>query len=272
MKSKTLGTIVISVLSIVLVFILLSQVSIKAVVDTFLSIDSFFLIAGFLLYSCTYILRAFRFSLLLNRSISMQNLLPMVSVHIMMNNILPVRTGELSYVYLLKKIHARTTGEGLATLVVARIFDFIVIIVLLFISRLFIRDVPAYLIDVFWIFYVFLICLLMLLLALVLSGSKFLYSFKRVLGYFHLEKTKFGDYILRKGYETVNSCETMEIRKTAASIVTISVSIWFFSTSALYTLLAGMGIFLPVQNVIFASSFILLTSILPIYLTSPEDG
>jgi len=59
--------------------------------------------------------------------VGIRDLFKIVCVHNMMNNLLPARTGEVSYIYLINKVHERDISEGIATLVVARVFDFIVI-------------------------------------------------------------------------------------------------------------------------------------------------
>jgi len=69
----------------------------KNKITTFAGIDALYLIAGFVLYACSYLFRALRFHILLNREVGMKNLFSIVCVHNMANNILPARTGELSF-------------------------------------------------------------------------------------------------------------------------------------------------------------------------------
>jgi uncharacterized protein (TIRG00374 family) len=183
----------------------------------------------------------------------------------MMNILLPARTGELSYVYLVKKIHSKTTGEGIATLIVARVFDFVVIIFLLFAAGLFIRNIPKIVMDFLWIISIFLFCIVILLIALVFFGNRFIKVMKQTFEYLYWDKSKYGNYILQKGDELVISFDTIGVRKNVFLVGFLSISIWVLSFVILYIILIGMGIFLPIPNVIMGSTFILLTSVLPIH-------
>jgi uncharacterized membrane protein YbhN (UPF0104 family) len=108
---KIIAKISVIVLTVVLVAILLSQISLGNVSTTLTSIDSICVIIGFILYLSSYFFRALRFYILLNNKVNLKDLFSIVSVHNMANNILPARTGEISYVYLSKKLHDIPVGE-----------------------------------------------------------------------------------------------------------------------------------------------------------------
>jgi len=183
----------------------------------------------------------------------------------MMNNLLPARTGELSYVYLLKKIHSRPVGEGIATLVVARIFDSIAIIILLLLAGYFVQEIARPMIGMPYLIYTFLIFFIVLLIAFVPFGRQIMRIIEKILKYCRLRTPIFGDYLLRKGYESIDSFERMEMRKIAVSISIVSFFTLLVNFGALYMILLGMALYLPVQTVFFGAAFILLASVLPIH-------
>lgn len=265
MKHPTLTKAVAVLITVALLAILLSQVNVADVVTTLMSIDPLYLVAGFLLYICSYVFRAVRFHVLLNREVRLRDLFWIVCVHNMMNNLLPARTGELSYVYLLKRIHARSVGEGIATLVVARVFDSIAIIFLLFAAGFFVQEISRGISDILWIMYIFPLFLMILLIVLVPFGRRVMWVIEQILKHCRLSTTNFGGYILRRGYETIDSFERIEIRKNVIPISIVSISTGLVNFGALYLILLGMGITLPIQNVIFGATFILLASVLPIH-------
>ena len=115
------------ILTVILVAILLSQINPRTITTALTSINPIYIIIGFFFYLGSYIFRALRFYILLNKQIRVKSLFTIVCVHNMMNNILPVRTGELAYIYMLKKLHTKPTSEGFATLMVARVFDLITV-------------------------------------------------------------------------------------------------------------------------------------------------
>jgi glycosyltransferase 2 family protein len=84
-------------------------------------------------YLVSYIGRALRFRSLLRRSrCGFQSLVQIVCWHNLCNHLLPARTGELSFVYLVRKRKLDTAVSGLSTLIACRIFDGMA--VLLFLS------------------------------------------------------------------------------------------------------------------------------------------
>ena len=131
---RTLVKITTVVITLFFVAILFTQISPGDIVKTLSQINPLCLIAGFFLYTGCYIFRTARFYYLLNREIPVPDLFPVVCLHNVINMVLPAKTGELSYVYLVNKHHGRTIGEGIATLLIARIFDIISISVLFLVS------------------------------------------------------------------------------------------------------------------------------------------
>jgi uncharacterized protein (TIRG00374 family) len=245
-KRQTLAKIVAFVITIILVAILLSQVEIGDVVSTLADIDPIYVIIGFILYTCSYFFRALR--------------------HNMVNNILPARTGELSYIYLLKKLHNKKTGEGIATLFVARVFDFISISLLFLVSAFMMHELPKMIIKSVWVIALFLGLIAIFLIALLFFGKPFLNLVKTFFERFKWNKKHFADYLLRKGEETVESFEKIKMSGKIMIIALIlnSFGIWLFLYSLNYILVRAMGINLSYFEVVFASTFAVFTTILPI--------
>ena len=265
-KRETLAKIVAFVITIILVAILLSQVEIGDVVSTLADIDPIHVIIGFILYACSYYFRALRFHILLNKEVRLRDLFNIVCVHNMVNNILPARTGELSYIYLLKKLHNKKTGEGIATLFVARVFDFISISLLFLVSAFMMHELPKMIIKSVWVIALFFGLIAIFLIALLLFGKSFLNLVKIFFERFNWDKKHFADYLLRKGEETVESFEKIKISGKILIIVLIlnSFGIWLLLYSLNYILVRAMDINLSYFEVVFASTFAVFTTILPI--------
>ena len=264
MNRKTITKISAVGITIALVAILLSQIGVSDVITTLAGIDPLYLIAGFVLYICSYFFRALRFHILLNKEVGLRDLFNIVCVHNMVNNILPARTGELSYIYLLKKLHGRKTGEGIATLFVARVFDFIAISLLFFISALIIRDLPEMIIKAVWVIAFFMVSIVILLITLLCFGNSFINLVRNFFRRFNLEKKYFVDYLLRKGEEMVEHFEEIKTTGKIIELVIISVGIWLFLYSLNYTLIRAMDINLYFFAVLLGSTFAIFTTVLPI--------
>ena len=216
------------------------------------------------MYTFSYALRAWRFHILLNKKVSTKDLFHIVCVHNMMNNLLPARTGELSYIYLLKRVNNRTTGEGLATLIVARIFDAIALAVIFFCAILLIRDLPEIISHAIWMIALCIILLISILVCLLWYGRRFLFWIQRGVIFFHAEQVLWVKYLMKKGDETIDSLDQINMKHIQIFCFISSVLIWGFNFGMMYLLLEGMHIALPFLVIIVGGTFILLSTLLPV--------
>ncbi len=90
-------------------------------------------------YTATYVARARRFAAA-GAKASTWTLFLVVTVHGAMNRLMPLRTGELSYPILAKRVGAAAMGEGLVQLLMLRLLDLLTV-VLLFLTALIISVV-----------------------------------------------------------------------------------------------------------------------------------
>lgn len=109
-----------------LLYFLLNQIKIENIEYVFDKLSVMSLILIILLYALIYLFRSLRFlALMATSGVRLQHMYFVVSIHTFLNHIMPARTGELSYPYLLKKhkgIGYALSGSGL---VVVRLFDLI---------------------------------------------------------------------------------------------------------------------------------------------------
>ncbi len=251
-------------LTIILVALLLTQVSSDTIISIISHINPVYLLAGFMLYASSYFFRAWRFHILLNREVSIKDLFNIVCVHNATNNLLPARTGELSYIYLLKKINNKTVGEGIATLVVSRIFDFIALIILFFFAIVLITDIPKIIMDALWIIAFFGIFLLIVLVILLTRGKKFVIQIQKTAERLHCEHNPGVHFFIRKGFETIESLDRIQIKESISALMISSLLIWGVNYFVVYLLMMGMNFQLSIFIVILGGTFILLTTVLPI--------
>ena len=141
MNKKVLFPIIITA---VLVWFLLSQVEVKTIVTTFKDVPLHLVLIGFFFYAFSYLFRAMRFKVLLHNEIGLKTLLNIVAVHTMLTNLLPFRSGELSYFYLLKKKGGIDSYmSGVPSLILARVFDLVAISFLFLVSFSGISTLPS---------------------------------------------------------------------------------------------------------------------------------
>lgn len=253
-------------ITIVLLILLFTQINLGDISTTLKNIPPIYLILGFILYLCIYFLRALRFHIQLNKEISIQNLFHIGCVHNMLNYLLPARTGEFSYVLLLKSEHNKTTGEALGTLIIARIFDFITISVFFLLFFLFCKDLTVDFSFLIEIGILFLFLMVIFLFGLLIYGNIFLKIIKKWAHYINFEKFHFGDYILDKSKETIECFEKFKTGNINMhiSIIILSIGIWVLFYLLLYIIAISMGIHLEPVQILFASSFAVFSTVLPI--------
>ncbi len=267
MKHPALTKAVAVVITIVLLAILLSQVSVADVVTTLTSINPLYLIAGFFLYACSYFFRALRFRILLNGELAMRDLVNVVCVHNMMNNLLPARTGELSYIYLLNKVHGRNTGEGIATLVIARVFDFITIAGIFLCAVVILQHLPDTAAKT--VPYALIAVLLSIVLITILLKSdkrKILSIIENLLGRYKLDKNPVGSRILSKTHETADSFDALSNAdmRFHLRVLTTTIGLWVSLYTFYYCMALAMHMDIGYIPAVFASSFAVFTTVLPI--------
>ena len=263
LKKQLLLKLTAIILTITLVAILLSQINAGDVIDMLGKINPAYLVIGFILYAISYLLRALRFHILLNKEVGMRDLFSIVSVHNMALNIFPARSGELSYIFLLKKRHNKTVGEGAATLLTSRVLDIISISLLFLISSIFSHDLPEIMAKVLPIVGFLLFLVILALLMFIYYSRGFIERLRDISVYLGLNEMYALNYIFRKMDEMAQSFSRIQRSQFIRSAL-VSAAIWIILYSVNYTLIIAMGIDLQFETVFLASTFFFMISILPI--------
>ena len=89
-------------LTILFLYVFYKTVGFSEFQKSFSKLNIFYIGVGFLLYSASSFLRAYRWHSMI-KDINMVDFFLINNVHIFLNNILPARTGEFSFFYMLKK-------------------------------------------------------------------------------------------------------------------------------------------------------------------------
>jgi uncharacterized protein (TIRG00374 family) len=253
-------------ITIVLVALLFTQINLGDIITTLKNINPIYLIAGFILYTCSYFFRAWRFHILLNKEVSIKDLFNIGCVHNMMNNLLPAKTGELSYIYLINKYHDRTIGEGIATLLIARIFDIISIAALFLVSFVIvIHSLTTNMTAVYWVILVLGLFIVLLFIFLKKSRS-FLKAGVKLCSHIGIEKTRPVNFILKNGEETIAALEIARTTKDYSFITIFLLSLWIWGCIYAFTtlLVIAMHIHAGLPAIVFACTFAFMTVILPV--------
>ena len=119
--------------------LLIVRVDLSDVGSSFAEGNYAYVVPAIAVYFVALYFRAYRWGFLLRplRSLSTRRLFPVVAVGYMANNLLPVRLGELVRSYYLARREPVSASTALATIIVERVFDGLVLLFLLVVAALF---------------------------------------------------------------------------------------------------------------------------------------
>ena len=266
------GFLVSVLIAVGIVFLLLrlTDVSPSLLLKTLRGVSPVALALGFMLHLFTYLLRSFRFRLLIHSARpSPGSLFQIVTVHNLMNHVLPFRAGELSFVYLVRSLHRVPVAEGLGTLAICRIMDLMafalfypVAIILLYHQGF---AFPSYVWIVLWAVVPLFFFLAAVLVLLALRGKALVRHLRRFLDRTPVSVSGLVGRTLDKLEEAAYSFEHLGTRKVYLGAFLLSLGILAVIYLAVYVLLAGMGYPMQILLVVFCSTLATLGFLLPLY-------
>ena len=257
-------------LAIVVLLMKLTNVPPSFILDTLRGISPLALLVALGLHVVTYLLRSLRFRLLIHSARpSLVSLFDIVTVHNLMNHVLPFRTGELSYFYLIRSLHGVPLSEGVGTLAICRIMDLMAFalfyplaIILLYLKGF---SFPPYLWPVLWTVVPLFFLLAALLVVLSVRGKALVGLLRRLIGRGPSRGSRWVERVLEKLEEAAYSFQHLGAKKIYLGTFLLSLAIIGLLYIIIYILLAGMGYPMEMPLVIFCSTLASVGQLLPLY-------
>ena len=116
-----------TVLAVVITYFLLKEIDIQQIPQTLSRLSVKALFIGFGCYCLLVLTKALRFRALLNLESGVHQVFPILAMHTFWGNILPMRTGDVSYVYLMQRRQKVDATQGVASLLVASLIDLVLL-------------------------------------------------------------------------------------------------------------------------------------------------
>ncbi|MDY0095597.1 MAG: lysylphosphatidylglycerol synthase transmembrane domain-containing protein [Candidatus Vecturithrix sp.] len=251
---------------IILITWLLLQLEWAETIDIIRNVPVSFLMLGFVCYGFSFYFRALRFKLLLPSDSPLEYLFPIVLIHYTALNIIPARLGELSYIYLLKKVNSISAGCSVSSLLIARVFDQIAISIIFFISSCFVVFPSSWLRMLYWGIGGVLILAIVLLIALLIYQKTSVQWLHRLLFKFGLYQYPIIQRVLREAEQVTRTLVCLRDPKTLLHILGYSFSIWLSIFSVNYLLLTAFGVQLSFAAIILVSTLIIFLGMFPLQL------
>ena len=118
-------------LAVIISFFLLKEIDLKAIPETLSKLSVKAVLIGFGCYCLLVLAKTLRFRTLLGLDSSVHQIFPILALHTFWGNFLPMRTGDISYVYLMQRRQKVDATQGIASLMVASVIDLVLLIVLM---------------------------------------------------------------------------------------------------------------------------------------------
>jgi uncharacterized protein (TIRG00374 family) len=222
----------------------ISGVRFQDIIDRLAACRVEYLALAFAAYAGSYGFRAVRFRVLLGgASPSVVKLFSVVAVHNFMNQLLPARTGELSYIYLLRNRFGVTTSTGVATLVKARCLDLLCLMLFFALGLLIYgrrSDLSGHVLVVASV--AILLTALAVLLHLPGIARAGLWLYSKVAALTRLKGKDWVEVVFAKGKEVEQAFQALESRGLLFSAFLLSLLIWLGIFLTCYLILLSMGV------------------------------
>lgn len=123
-----------TILAIVLSYLLLKGIELKKIPETLSRIPIKAVFIGFGCYCLLVLAKTLRFRTLLGLDSSVHQIFPILALHTFWGNFLPMRTGDISYIYLMQRRQNVAATQGIASLLIASLIDLVLLIGLMVVT------------------------------------------------------------------------------------------------------------------------------------------
>ena len=220
------------------------------------------LIPAILVYFVAVLGRTWRWYYLLRpiKAISLRHLFPVLVIGYMGNNVYPARAGELIRAYVLRQREDISISASLATIIVERIFDGVVMLLFVFVSLPF-APMPDWLQRVLIIGGVIFIGALSAFIVIALSEERA----KRIYGWLieHLLPARIQDPVLRFADRFMEGLYALRSGRDLAMIFLVSPLIWLAETVVYWLVMQGFDFSVPFYVLMLMSGVVNLATTIP---------
>ena len=218
-------------------------------------------VAALALYGVTISIKAFRFRYFLRGALRFRAIFGIAAIHSFWNNLLPFRSGELSYIYLVRKSGKVDDGANVASLVAARVLDAVVVALFLFLSSFFLISgrFPLGSGERFWLL-AFAAGIPFFLWVTALRGNVFRGMISRAAGYSSHPLVR---NIFEKINEAVSALAVLSGAGMFVSFFLLSLLVWAGDFLFVWTAFGAAGIILAPTEALFMAAFPVIAALIP---------
>jgi len=248
-----------------LVWIFFTQVSLDDLGDVFSKFDWPFVVLAVGVYFVSTLIRTRRFQALGIAKISFSQLLNINFILNFLTGLLPFRGGELSFIYFVNRDRAASVPVNISALFLARVFDFIAVLLWLLVSLIIIFPEKFLALDFIVISAVTVLFLVLTVLSFVLFAQSFV---SKIISFLiHLLRAKYHYLekgILEKWQKIADALDILKKKRVLGIVFAHSMLGWFFLYWVTIFLMMSFGEGINFWQAVFITSFPPLASLIPI--------
>ena len=256
-----------TVLAVVIAYFLLRQIDLQQIPQTLSRLSIKALLIGFGCYCLLVLAKTLRFRALLNLESRVHRIFPILALHTFWGNILPMRTGDVSYVYLMQRRQKVDATQGIASLLVASLIDLVLLMGLVIATAWLLRTELR---DTFSGTVLYLAPLLIgggliaaVLFVYISPNACLRFAERCTVPLLRLEK-RFITWGISKGLEVLQQLTAFRSNRRFLEVWLYSVLCLVIRFGFQCYLVIEMGVGIPMTEVLFALAFTNVFNLLPI--------
>ncbi len=251
--------------TIFILYILIAQINFKDVALVFNKIKPEYLLSAFMAYIGLNLFRTHRFYKLLQAKVSFWKLFAISFSHAFINSVMPARTGELAYVYYIKKESEVSFGNNVASLFISRAFDTLTVVLFTLFAMPFILASVSNQSQVLLATFMGGTLIIALFSFFIFWETKVIWLADFMFSILQLKKFGLGNKVLDKVKEAVNAIK--DVREPRLFFYTLfsSIGVWLCVYLMAWFVALGFGISISFWGAVFMTGLPALANILPFY-------
>jgi len=261
MNKKVILGILISIISIVLVYLSVREIKLQDALHDLQKIQFSYVILFILLVVIMQWLRSYRWGVILQplEKIDQLSLFSVTSVGFLAIAAIPARLGELARPYLISKRSSIKMSSGLGTILVERVLDSFTVLTIAIIV-LFLADLPPWMIKSGIIFFLLAIGMFCFIVFLILRRDAALKLINKILSKL---PGKFAHKIDELIHHFIDGFKVITNIKLLLYLFFLSALIWLLDVLAIYILFLSFGFTLPLMASFVVMIFLIVGIAIP---------
>ena len=263
-KIFSLRTLIFLVIAIVIIFLLVSAIDVKETVDALKKADVSLVLLSAFIYLLSNFFKSVRFCIMLRESnISLPKMFTISGYQNFFNQIMPARTGELTFLYYTKTMADVRVSSSLHTLLVSRMMDLVVVCIFFILSLIIYSgsNLSPILIAAAIVLGAVSLLFVFKLSWLIIFAKKIFDLLVQVL---KIDKKPFVAKINDKVNILLEDFTDLKMKKRMPLVTLTSIIVWLCLYAFSYTTVLAFGVEIAPLAAVVGSTGAVLTNVLPI--------